>query len=340
MQLEHVDDKTNRIKNLISLGEPQPYFHLDFRITSKCNYNCYYCTDLHCNSNSIVLFNLDKLADLILTLIEKGKILHVFIYGGEPTLHPQLFDIVDLFGELMQGKGILEIQSNYSNSKNYLETLSRIGCSYPVFKLSGSYHAHVSFKDFLEKTFIARKYNCLGMITFMYNSKIPVLDKFSIARKILGKQHTEISPLISSSVTEDPTESETNPFYEIEHLYKNEDISVLEDFSYIFRKEVLYSTTDGSFKTSQGEIWLNRCNSFSNMICNVALERLIIDWDGNTYRCFNNMFSSLGGRTFPLFNLNSLTRKRLEEYVTKDMHPITCAYRKCFFELEHLKITI
>jgi len=59
----------NPIKNMVKFGsESKDLFCLDFRLTSKCNYNCWYCKDMHDNSKSNVPVNLKNLKGLIIAL--------------------------------------------------------------------------------------------------------------------------------------------------------------------------------------------------------------------------------------------------------------------------------
>ena len=52
------------MQTIETIGSEQEHFTIDIRPTSKCNYDCYYCTDTfteglpgHCNTNPTILQN-------------------------------------------------------------------------------------------------------------------------------------------------------------------------------------------------------------------------------------------------------------------------------------------
>jgi len=159
------------------------------------------------------------------------------------------------------------------------------------------------------------------------------MEDFKRAKIVLGKNHVEISPLISSSVSELPTASEVNPFYEIDYIFKNENISKMEEKTYIFKKVIPVELQDGQKEyVSRADMWHNRANSFNGCVCYVSKERCIIDYDGNVYKCFNEMFSEIAK---PIMNINSKNFNSSNYF--KDIKSMICTYNKCFFELEHRK---
>jgi MoaA/NifB/PqqE/SkfB family radical SAM enzyme len=348
LNLEYIDDKTNRIKDLISFGQQQDYFYIDFRLTTRCNYACYYCIDMHNNYNKIYDFNLDNLRLLVRLLLKNEKVPYFFIYGGEPTLHSQLFKIIKVLGQELYNIGMIEVQSNLSLDKNYIKKLCKIGSKYSNFILSGSYHNNNNFNLFLEKCLLIKQYKCLGKITFMYNSKNNILDEFYKTFYLLGRGHVEISPLISGNVIEDPIDGQNSPFYEIEYIYEHENIDKFSNHSYFFQKVIPYKIKDNNetFYTSRAEIWYNKANNFIDMNCMVNKERLIINYDGQIYSCFNDMFNSLTSvfneyerpRSYCHLNDPTMNEEKFDYYLKHRFDcDIKCLYRKCFFELEHQK---
>ena len=344
MQLKSIDEKTYIIENLLEFGSEQEYFHLDFRVTTKCNYNCYYCTDMHNNSNKFTIFNMDNVDDIILNISENvKKPIHVFLYGGEPSIHPDISNILLRIGESLikhnfcfEKKPILEIQTNLSlDIEKYKSICGKMEEYSGVFKVSASFHNTIAkFPEFIKKCKSISDLGFLGMVTFMYNSKNTSIPKmFNVSKEILGKDHVEISPLISSSVKEKVTEGENSPFFEIDYIFKNEDIQKMSENSYVFKNAINVELSDGSsHKVSRAFMWHNRCNSFLGMTCNVSKERCIIDHDGKVYKCFNNMFDFEKNHVLDIVsdNFSSL------EYF-KSLENTVCDYKKCFFELEHKK---
>ena len=344
MKLIKIGENTNNIENLKEFGEDQEFFHLDFRVTSKCNYDCYYCTDMHNNKNKFITFNLDNLEDVIKNISRyTKKPIHIFLYGGEPSIHPDILTILKRLASALKKynlglgkKPVLEIQTNLSlNIEKYVEMAELLKEYQGIFKISGSFHnTQAEYSSFIKKCKTILDLGFLGMITFMYNSKNKNINKlYIIARGILGKDHAEISPLISSSVSEKPTAREVSPFYEIDYIFKNEDIGKLAENSYVFQNGIPVKYLDGAIEyTSRAEMWHNRSNSFTGFHCNVSRERCIVDYSGKVFNCFGDMFDPI---TKPVFNINSTDLDSSVYF--KNLKTIRCVHKKCFFELEHKK---
>lgn len=69
---------------------------LNISINNTCNNNCSYCfQSLYNNTAEKKYISLEHY-EKILTFLKDSPIEHINILGGEPTLHPQLLDIIDL----------------------------------------------------------------------------------------------------------------------------------------------------------------------------------------------------------------------------------------------------
>jgi MoaA/NifB/PqqE/SkfB family radical SAM enzyme len=91
-------------------------------ITNKCNYSCVYCCEKLLLGNTFL--DLKKMYDFILFLYHKYdfKKYYLDIYGGEPTLHPDLYDFCKKIYEL--DKHIyLEMFTNFSKSIDFYNKL-------------------------------------------------------------------------------------------------------------------------------------------------------------------------------------------------------------------------
>ena len=111
---ENIKEK-NPIAGMVSFGsEDKDLFCLDYRITTKCNYSCWYCTDMHNNSKKNGKFNIDPVQKMIKIL---DRDIRFFFYGGEPTIHPNFTEAVCGVLEYLSSGSILEIQTNLSLNK-------------------------------------------------------------------------------------------------------------------------------------------------------------------------------------------------------------------------------
>ena len=71
---------------------------VEWEITMKCNYSCFYCTNL----DKSIHPNLDRetIRNFIKMLGEKYPGVEVFVFGGEPFVHPDIEYIIQCFNEL------------------------------------------------------------------------------------------------------------------------------------------------------------------------------------------------------------------------------------------------
>jgi organic radical activating enzyme len=316
-----------------TVGEDQDIFTIEVRLTSKCNYNCYYCTDLHYNKVPFVVHNVKHICDAInaaYTVFKKP--IYLYIYGGEPTIYPHLNEYLDGLIEYVNCDVdiTIDIQSNLSLKvdwwKNFCEKYQKIN---HYFKICGSYHnTQTTIHGFLNRALLLKKYNMLNKITFMYNKHKCVMDDFNTAIKLLGLEHCEISPLIDSRVSQ-PKDSNID---ELEYINNKENINSLKSHSFFFNECIPVQQKNGSLlKKSRFDFWINNDNVFTGCKCYTPLDRLVIDWDGSAFYCESHLFSESN----PIFNINNKN-----DYLTyfKDVKPTTCAFKKCFFNIESKKI--
>lgn len=70
-----------------------------FTITGRCNDNCKFCIKYDFIKQGYSDLTLEEIKKNYFFINDKFKIHHVAISGGEPTIHPQLFKILDFFKE-------------------------------------------------------------------------------------------------------------------------------------------------------------------------------------------------------------------------------------------------
>ena len=127
-----------------------------YQITKNCNYNCDYCVD-HNNSKKQYTGTsiYSKICQFLNTLsLKNNKIFTVDIYGGEPTLHPNFFDIVDRLN-IDNNRLVLftNLSADITLYEKYIETVKHGA-------IHATYHPrHVSQSIFVSKLeHIIRKY--------------------------------------------------------------------------------------------------------------------------------------------------------------------------------------
>lgn len=78
---------------------------VEWECTLKCNFRCKYCTNGRndCLKEPIQeVTNLDVLRNFLTGIHEKYPKIELFIFGGEPLLHPGINDMIDILHELNQ----------------------------------------------------------------------------------------------------------------------------------------------------------------------------------------------------------------------------------------------
>lgn len=67
--------------------------YLSIVMTNNCNKNCFYC--INSNTDKSLQLPVDKAINNINKVVDMYGIKEAVILGGEPTLHPELFDFID-----------------------------------------------------------------------------------------------------------------------------------------------------------------------------------------------------------------------------------------------------
>lgn len=70
---------------------------VEWEVTMKCNYNCFYCTNLDKSIYHIV--DREKIRNFVKMLGETYPGVEVFVFGGEPFVHPEIEYIIKCFNE-------------------------------------------------------------------------------------------------------------------------------------------------------------------------------------------------------------------------------------------------
>jgi len=317
---------------MISFGsEERDLFCVDYRLTSKCNYNCWYCTDMHNNDRKDDQFEIKGLQNLIKAL---NRDIRFFLYGGEPTIHPDFLYAVEGILDALERNSILEIQTNLSVKKEkfqfFCDRINGHRKTRPVFFLTSYHYTECDFEDFFNNCVIANRYKMLDQIAVMYQDdyRTDIIKNLKILRKIFPKVKTELLPLLCGSVKE----NSPRPYEDIDKFYNCPEALNLSknDFSFIDRLRVNYCDGTHSY-VSSAYLWKNRQNSFNGMLCDVGKERIVIDSNGDCYRCFNQIFDETQKAEHNIFS-----KKECLDFL-QNMKSITCTYDKCFFDFNHYR---
>jgi len=127
------------------------HVHFGWFLVDWCNYSCSYC-----NAADVMRETYSKIdsAGAYKLVLERLKMLdlpfNIDLYGGEPTLHPEINLILSTLCEMENCKQI-EIKTNLSRSLAFYNSLT----SHSKIKISASYHYEYDSPEFL--------YKCIGL---------------------------------------------------------------------------------------------------------------------------------------------------------------------------------
>lgn len=110
--------------------------NITLQITKRCNLNCKHCYSIkEHNSIDMSISTVDRLFSNLAVL----KIPNITLLGGEPFLHPQIFDILKLS---MRYNIFPDIVSNGLIENTIIKKILNIGIDKIAFSLDGLEHAH------------------------------------------------------------------------------------------------------------------------------------------------------------------------------------------------------
>lgn len=240
---------------------------IEIRLTQRCNFNCHYCTDLHNNNVEHIPFDFEGFDDLLSRIDDP----HVFIYGGEPTTHPDCKALTDF----LLDRGIdTTLQSNASN-RRILKTID------PRIKMNYSYHSSIMSLSRFMRNISGTNIN---EIAFMADGP----DAEYLLLKRLYKDKVQYCPVINSDL---------------------DDYSDNEELKKIVSKPIFEHVRDDyHFKShanglSNYSVWFYNIDSLGQE-CSIK-QKMIHIQDNKVYFCFNALMKDLNGVPFKQFiNIN------------------------------------
>jgi len=271
-------------------------FTVDWTINTLCTYKCSYChPSLHSGKNvfkdketdkKTVLQFLTRLRDQI-----KGRPVHMWIGGGEPTISPVFETIIDFLDE---NGWHMHLNTNCTRSMDWWEEYAK-----KIYKVTVSYHPEGTDTLIFDKVEYISSQTNIGVFTLMYP---PLWDNaVSAYYRFKNMERVTIAP---SRVFR----REIIGNNDISYDYTEEQLQWLQDHSeVIFRDGVKpenpnnrYGTTfveynDGTVKPlDEVEFTNSRKNKFAGWDCTMGVNHLFInkDWDIAESACTTAKFFS------------------------------------------------
>lgn len=284
------------------------YVHWD--ITTVCNFKCSYCyarRDYLPKNQWMKTSDFTKMK-LVIKSLEKST-LPVFLglLGGEPTLHPKFYEILEILNEDFINKyqdNRIYVTSNLSTDKFK---------DIPIYK-NNKYlcSLHFEYKSIYGENFEKFFENLEILLNKNYQTRVNFLllpdskywdDIHKVYEKLKSYKIVEVHPHF---LYYDPCDK-TSLFDYTEDFYN--------EFRYMNdNKDFVYKEGDNYHMLSDIEIFENHLNRFKGWECyNNNYE---ISWDGKVTNICKTEYTDLSNN--PLFFKN-----------IKDIKPMICPYKEC-----------
>ena len=249
-----------------TFADKKDWYDLTYRITEHCSHGCRYC-DFYNNKRPTHTKCWKEVGNFIKTELKDQKI-RLYIYGGEPTTHPYLIQILEELSPIVDTIGI---QTNLFGSLEFFKNILEFDNVFilPTFHVE----REKKHKDFLEKVLFIKMKKRLWELNFLlplknfkYNYQI-----FLDFEKIL-KQDVVPQPLIGE---------------EKEWLEKK----ILERYLDSKEYEMYRHYSDGTVEGLSMSEWRNQKEDYvTGWHCSAGTDTLYIEWNGDIFQCLNDMY--------------------------------------------------
>lgn len=250
-----------------------------------CNYNCYYCYNKKPRLN--ILLDLNKLFLFIQWFINNiNNNVILFILGGEPTLHPQLFDFCKKLKITYLDNVNCRIVTNFSQPLS--KTLEMLNCG---IQMNASWHSLPN--DRCNKPFIEK----IDKIPLEYFNRKQI-EIVTMYEKLYDKYALSVFDYfyekIPANVTLTPVENnhlhgKWSELYRYSDQQNKEYYRRIQNQLYISQhahNSIIYEydTYTASYVTQQ--IYFNKSlSSFKNYKCFAGIDQIYIHFNGDIAPC-------------------------------------------------------
>lgn len=259
-----------------SRWQHQHSIKVEWNLGKRCNYDCTYCPkEIHDNFSphtdiEILKQTVDKLASL-------GKPIRLSLTGGEPSVHPKIEELVE-----------------YIKSKNFWLSMTTNGTRRPlwyvrqlldqyVFSLHFEHewtnvlHTIKSVNEHIHGAHIIVQVMCHQEKMQEARDAVIILEKNNIKYNLRRVRWTE---------------GDHDLFDDMKYDQKDLDW-ILENDSTVGANTVLFYKDKQEMYHANDVIKLHK-NQYKGWACNVGLESLMINWDGEVHRATCRVGGSLG----------------------------------------------
>ena len=257
----------------------QSSIKVEWNIGKRCNYDCSYCpSEIHDNTSAHT--DIEVLKKAVDTLASLGKPVRLSFTGGEPCVHPKFDELV----RYAKYKGISWISVTTNGTRPY-----EFYASLPVDQYVVSVHLEYDWRrifNTIESLVDSTSIKVIAQIMAHHDHMSSVLQLR--ARCLLAEIPNTIRRI---RWTEGDHDLFDDMRYHPDDLnwLKEQDATVKEN-TVIFLKE----EPDMPRLRHANDIIKLHLNQYKGWSCNVGIESLMINWDGDVHRATCRVGGSLG----------------------------------------------
>lgn len=276
-----------------NLSVDSEHRHVYFNITNYCNKNCLYCNVNICNDiNTSAFMPITVIEEYIHTLFPTGKCSNSIIYlsGGEPFFHKDIFNIIELINTydaqvVIYSNGSSITQTIAEKLSQYKKTVIFLSIDSASESINDSIRGKNSFKDVVNTSELLDKYG----VIFFYAMTLSKYNIENLSQMITFAQKNKAMGIFLN----EPIFFNDNA----ENLKKHFDFSYDEFNNAIidFAKKVhiinSWRNKSGNTRSTlrfirENNLCLNNIHQIKNKKnCSAGINKLSIDIDGTIFPC-------------------------------------------------------
>lgn len=273
----------------------------------KCNYACKYCYNTRCHNRTNKELDLQKVASFADWLTNKtSKQVQIVLIGGEPTLHSQFNQIIDI-----SSKHKLLSFSNFSLPYDFFAKTIRRGMTY---FLSFHYNSSQRTRDFVDKLGMLDSEHLLDAVDTVCIMAPP--EHFDICMQIYDQLFSKYGGnKIACSLIDDCDKAVVMKHRQ--QLYTDKQLSdfYTRSMQSDQDKDFIVTYNDGCVEHISDYEYKQRIDfNFKFWKCNAGKSYFSIDVDGNIYPCSQMKCQKIA---------------TLDEYQHLQLKPTVCRSTEC-----------
>lgn len=241
-----------------SFSPQNDYVWITWSLLTFCNYTCRYCA-IKSHDKHDITSSAEKALAFIRNLPQKNK--EIALFGGEPTLHPEILKISRSAGEICEN---VHIFTNLSSRISMISDLESSGIKFMI-----SYHPDIIDPErFIEKLSHIRPENIdFVNVMMVYEKDLEMETVCAFCRH--SKIPHRLLPVWREGGMSDWMKS-------VSYSYRKDVIPV---------RNICVLRKEKKDTMSEQECVLAGIENFEGYFCYAGLRSLFIDHAGNVYRC-------------------------------------------------------